>query len=761
MQIRIPYLKKSNAYYIENKEVLLLQWFSYNRPKEILKQHEIDIGFFIEKYASGVFDYFMDVILEKVEIGSCPVMEEFLHYLKVREISADELFEICTHFRRSMIDFSYDKSLNTKELFDEISYIFDENFKGILKFYTDTIFQKLIDARQEAILASQAKEYFLSNISHEIRTPLNAILGFVNILLNEEMSKKQHNYLDIIQNSGKSLLSIINDILDFSKLRSGEFIIEYKYFSLHEEIAYTMELFVAQANMKNITIVAFIDPYIPLELIGDGLRIKQILSNFLSNAIKFTPQNGEIFVEALYKEKNLTISVRDTGIGIDEKDIQSVFSAFTQVQNTTLPFSAGTGLGLSICQQLVEKMNGKISVDSTIDKGSTFSITIPIMANSDISEIFDNVDEFKKLTIVLYAKDGLLRNTHKSFLNYAKSFSMSVKVVSSFDVEFDIALFIYEELDDIQKKAVLNSEKKYIALMSKEYDDFDSYDHIQPLHFPLYCAKIHMTFTDLFHSSEPLSIRKQDTLQYKGHLLVAEDNEANQALISTILDKYGLTYDIVETGVDAVNKYKQKSYDLILMDEQMPLMNGSEAVVKIIDYEVKRGVVHTPIAVLTANILKASKERGLLSGFDVFLGKPLVLKELEKVFTMYLNVASRAQYLGFEEIQESERVIGLDTQKLKKELQLSDDELLMLLKLFIKKMNEIIPELYSAIESQDYIKIAHLAHSIKGSSGNFRMQELQALASQMETQAKEEESKFIYEEVLQRIEKIVLEIQIV
>lgn len=760
MHIKVPCLKKSNTYYIENKSAILAQWFSYNGPKEILNKHEIDVSFFINKYASGVFDYFMDVILERVKIGNCPVMEELLRYLKVREISADELFEICTHFRRSMIDFSYDKSLNSKELFDEISYIFDENFKGILKFYTDTIFQKLIDARQEAILASQAKEYFLSNISHEIRTPLNAVLGFVNILLHEDMSKKQHNYLEIINNSGKNLLGIINDILDFSKLRSGEFTIEYKPFSLHEEIAYTMELFVAQASIKNITILAFIDPYIPFELIGDGLRIKQIISNFLSNAIKFTPQNGEIIIEAFYKEKQLYIHVRDNGIGIGVDDLNNVFTAFTQVQNRAHPSKSGTGLGLSICKQLVEKMNGKISVDSLLEKGSTFSVSIPVIANGEISEIFDNVEEFRKLSIVLYAKDEILDNKHKSFLRYAESFSMNVKVVSSFDTLYDIGVFIYEELDEVQKIAIINSQKKHIALMSKEYDDFDSLESIQSLHFPLYCSKIHMEFTELMYPSEALSMRERTHVKYKGHILVAEDNEANQALISTILYKYGLSYDMVDNGVDAVEAYKKKNYNLILMDEQMPLMNGSEALVKIIEYELQKSIAHTPIAVLTADVLKGSKERGLLSGFDIFLDKPLVLKELEKVFTMYLHTDSGAQYLGFEEIQSSEEVLGLDTKKLQEELKLSKDELLMLLKLFLKKMNEIIPQLYNAIESQNYIKISNLTHSIKGSSGNFRIQELQDLAAQMESQAQKKESGFPYSDVLKKIEKIVLKIKI-
>lgn len=297
-----PELFKIQHKFIDSKDSILENWIAYDLPKEILENHDIEPKYFIQKYGNGVFDYFMGVISGETEIGNCPIMKELLTYLKVREISADELFEICSHFRRSMLDFSYDKGFNTKELFDEISYIFDQNFRGILKFYTDTIFNKLIDARAEALKASQAKEYFLSNMSHEIRTPLNAILGFVNLLIDEDISAKHRGYLETILNSGENLLSIINDILDFSKLRSGEFTIEPKLFSPHDELNHTMELFVASASNKKITIVSFIDPNIPRKIFADPLRIKQIVSNLLSNAVKFTSFGGVISVNAKFNE---------------------------------------------------------------------------------------------------------------------------------------------------------------------------------------------------------------------------------------------------------------------------------------------------------------------------------------------------------------------------------------------------------------------------------------------------------------------------
>ena len=376
MKEKVPNLIKTQDLFVDAKSHILLQWVSYDAPKTILTLHKIDEEYFINKYASGVFDYFMGVITGRRELGNCPIMEDLLVYLKHREISADELFEICSHFRRSMIDFSYDAGFGSKEIFDEISYIFDKNFKGILKFYTDAIFDKLEEAKQEAVQAGQAKEYFLSNMSHEIRTPLNAILGFVYLLLDDDLSKKQRNYLDIILSSGENLLSIINDILDFSKLRSGEFSVEPKIFSLHEELSHSMELFVASATSKDITITSFIDPMIPKELYADALRIKQILSNFLSNAVKFTDY-GSVQLSVILLEEcdkgllRLRFEVKDSGIGMDETALKNIFSPFEQVTGSER-MREGTGLGLSISRKLVQMMESDIQVGSELGEGSVF-----------------------------------------------------------------------------------------------------------------------------------------------------------------------------------------------------------------------------------------------------------------------------------------------------------------------------------------------------------------------------------------------------
>jgi len=686
----------------------------------------------------------MGVIAGETEIGDCPVMQELLSYLKFREISADELFEICNHFRRSMLDFSYDANLNSKELFDEISYIFDKNFRGILKYYTDTIFQKLIDARQEALQAGQAKEYFLSNMSHEIRTPLNAILGFVNLLIEEDISNKHKNYLDIILNSGETLLSIMNDILDFSKLRSGEFTIEPKIFSLHDELSHTLELFVATANTKDIIISSFIDPAIPKELYGDALRIKQIISNFLSNAIKFTPVSGVIEVEASCRDKLLHISVRDSGVGIEKEDIESIFSAFVQAKQLEYG-SGGTGLGLSISNQLAELMGGSVSVDSVIDEGSIFSLDVPIEIHREESVGFDDIEQFQKLKMYLYVEGNQLSYVHRSFLRYAEYFEMNISIVDSLEDEsYDVAVFVESECSTAFKSSILESSKKYVALMSCESDTYDTLGHISQLCLPLYCSKIHAAFHKLMSAEVSIPSMQRSSQKFIGHVLIAEDNEANQELITIILQKYGLTYDVAVTGLEAINLFKNNTYNWMRMDEQMPGRNGSAAAKKILAYEKENELGHTPISALTANVIKGAKERGLLSGFDAFLGKPVVLKDLERVFVSFLHFDAFSHETDEQHLVEN-RIEGLDGEKLQKELMLSADELVMLLSLFIKKMQTTVPELQNAIIRKDYKKIGFLAHTIKGSSANFRMEFVQKKASEIEQVAKSEDSSYDYE----------------
>ncbi|MFT7005407.1 MAG: CheY-like chemotaxis protein, partial [Sulfurimonas sp.] len=512
-------------------------------------------------------------------------------------------------------------------------------------------------------------------------------------------------------------------------------------------------------NAKNITITSFIDPHIPSELYADALRIKQVVSNFLSNAIKFTPLNGHITVEAFCTNSILKVSVRDTGIGIVRQDIENIFTAFTQAQFSEQENVGGTGLGLSICHQLAQLMKGSVNVESTFGKGSTFWIELPVETRSTTCPIYDDVDDFKSLKIVVYSKNIKDIYKEESFMRYANVFKMNAQIVDNIDGDFDVALFVEDDVDKTFISKAINLDKKFIAIGSKENDEYDKYNNIASISFPLYCSKIRNTFNELFNPDSYSPHKHEVKTFYIGHVLVAEDNEANQELIKILLKKYGLTFDLAHNGQEAVKLYKLYNYDLILMDEQMPVMDGNEAVKKILNYELKRGLRHTPISALTANVIKGAKERGLLSGFDSFLGKPIVLKDLERVFTKYLKIKSIPEFIE-NNIDSDNSIVGVDAKKLKEELILSEDELIMLLNLFIKKMITQIPILSDAIDKKDYQKIALNAHSIKGSSGNFRIDSIEHNASEMEVMAKSENSTYNYRESFEKIKRRVEEIRI-
>jgi len=612
---------------IGNKAGILEEWISQKQCITILHHHTIEEIWFRDYYASSVFDYFMGVVKGETPIGQCPVIQNFIDYLKNQEIRSDELFTLCTHFKRATINATYRLEIHSQGVFEAISYLFDKNFAGVLKLYTDTIYQK----EQEAIEANKAKEYFLSNISHEIRTPLNAILGFVALLKEEETHPTHQNYLDIIANSGENLLHIINDILDFSKLRSGEFAIDPHPFNIYERITNIFDLFIPNANVKNISIVKSIKVVEGDIIIADSFRIQQIIGNLLSNAIKFSPACSSIHVEVMMVDCLLSIRVHDEGDGIAPEEQHRIFTPFYQASEG-IKRNSGSGLGLSICKQLVTQMGGEITLESQIGQGSLFIVTIPVECAPE---------------------------------------------------------------------------------------DF----------MDLKCEKLENHF-------------------FQGNVLVAEDNEANQALIRIVLEKYGVNVRIVSNGEEAYTHAITEPFDLIFMDEQMPILDGHEAVTKIRSFERNHQLSPIPIVALSANVLKGSRERALEWGYDAFIGKPFEAKDLESVLERYLD-----KKVGEREVlvQKSDDISEMS--RMKKAMMLDDEQIVQLLNLFHAKMEDTLKQLKEAIKSRDYDRIGRTAHLIKGSSANFRFEEFSALATLIEEASLRDRENFDFEEVYSALEK--------
>ena len=859
-----PHMYRSIEAIVVGEKEIIHKWVHHEEVEVVLVSHGIDAETFATRYAHDVFQYFVGVIGGVTQMGDCPIMATFLEYLKDRDITSDELYVICSHFRKAMFDYLCEVDMNANELFSRITYIFDRNFAGVLKMYSGRLYEKemelaknikllgeyknaidessivsrtdengiityvndkfidicgysreeligqkhnivrhedtppeffeklwetirhqhiykgtmknrkkngesyymdlaivpiydpvkeateymgigyevtrLVEAREEAELAGQAKEYFLSNMSHEIRTPLNAILGFVAMLKEEEHTPKHKHYLDIIYNSGENLLSIINDILDFSKLRSGEFMVEHKPFNIHEELAHVLELFAPSANEKQITLFSFIDPKIPIELIADGLRMKQIVANLLSNAIKFTPVEGCIDILVQIEEGALRILVQDNGIGIAEEDKEKIFNAFSQGQNRETRTAGGTGLGLSICKKLAEHMGGAIELESTLGKGSCFTLVLPVETGTvEMMPGFDTA-LFETLTI------GLLEGEHHRpeivglLKRYWEIFGLDVVTVKTAGKECcDLLFFVDSDVDEAMRRSIEASEVPSIAIMEHINDVYEEIGNVTPLYFPIYCSKLYDTMSEALGVLAPKDdeVSTGQTRRFKGHLLVAEDNAANRELMRIILNRYDVTYEMVTDGVEAVDAFKRGSFDLVLMDEQMPRMNGLEAMEQILTFEGENGRRHTPVVAITANVVKGVKERGIQAGYAAFIGKPIFLKELESVFESYLQECSVAEGRPGSKgaLCEAKGVSGVDMAKLQKELMLEPEDIIMLLGVFTKKVASLEPELEAAVASGNFVKIAKLAHSIKGSSANFRLEEIQQLAKSLEDAA--------------------------
>jgi PAS domain S-box-containing protein len=878
LKARDPRMYAAFTAIVAAEEQIVEEWVYSDEVERVLLLHGINPELFRTDYAHEVFSYFVGVIGGVQQIGDCPIMATFLEYLKNRDVSSDELFVICTHFRKAMLNFLDGTDLDIRFLFKEISYVFDMNFAGVLKMYSDRLHEKevelaksvkllneyknaidvsaivsrtdengiityvndrfvdicgydreeligashnitrhpdtpqdffadlwqtirerhvfrgtihnrrkngesyymdltivpiydpvkevteymgigyevtrLVEARQEAELAGQAKEYFLSNMSHEIRTPLNAILGFVSLLLDESESPKHRQYLEIIHNSGENLLSIINDILDFSKLRSGEFTVEHQTFNLHGELSHTLELFAPSANEKRITLFSFIDPAIPYELVADPLRIKQIVSNLLSNAIKFTPYEGCIDILAQIEEGTLKITVQDNGIGISPEEQEKIFNAFSQVEHFETRKAGGTGLGLSICKKLAEHMGGSIALESEPGKGSCFTLLLPVEQQSGGKQEMDAVP-FRQIRL------GLLSARHRRpeivalLERYWEIFGYEVNDVADVtDAECDLLFFVDSDADDATRQAIIDAGRPAVAIMEYISDSYETVDNVTPLYFPIYCTKLHSVMAQALNLFSVGQMEDETVVrrQFRGHLLVAEDNIANQELVRIILDRYGLDYTVTSDGIEAVEAFKEGAFDLVLMDEQMPRMNGIDAMRKIRTYEAEQGLGKTPIVAVTANVVKGMREHGIRSGYDAFLGKPISLEELEAVFESHLQEAAPADVAAEPSTPSDERRIeGLDMEKLRSELMLDSDDIIMLLEVFLKKMKTLRGELAHAINAEAYASIAKVAHSIKGASANFRMEEVQQMARELEEAATAKRKRYDYQGMYERI----------
>jgi polar amino acid transport system substrate-binding protein len=595
------------------------------------------------------------------------------------------------------------------------------------------LLEDLSQAREAATVASKLKSQFLATVSHEIRTPLNGIIGFSDLLRNRVRDPEQKNMVALIHESGENLLKIVNDILDFSKIEAGKLDFEISDFSISQVTATIVELMSLKARQKNLTVLSYIDGQVPPALRGDSSRLAQVLQNLLSNALKFTERDGvfiRIFARGVRDNGELLVrfEVQDTGVGISVENQKILFQPFNQLNR-----SEGTGLGLSICKNLVEQMNGRIGVESNPNSGSTFWFELPFVISSEEqveAEIpVELVNSGKKIKI--FSKSITVKKTLQS---YFREWGIPVDFIEETsalvqDNHFMIVDGLRWTPNEIQEH-LRKQPTSLILVGGWEGRDFeDGQADKNTLNVPFsrdqLVGAIERVFgpdTNFEEAAVEIPAAKSQPRpavpRRSGLILLAEDNPVNQALAEMHIERLGYKVHSVANGKEALEAVANIEYGLVLMDIQMPQMDGMEATRRIREQENKTGH-HIPIVAMTANAIPGDREKYLAAGMDEYISKPFKEQELARILNELMG-ADASEMIDWNVLRE----LSIKT---------SPDTVRKLILSFISTLRRNLELLEVQIANQEIEQIRFCAHQLKSSCESLGALGLAELCRQVET----------------------------